>query len=349
MIETLKAGVRDLNPGYFAVVMATGIVSIAAWFEGMAAIGQALFALNNVIYALLWLLTFARLAFYPSRLLEDLTSHGAGAGFLTAVAATCVLGSQYVIIADSSATASVLWAAGILLWLVLIYVFFAAITIAEAKPRLETGLNGAWLLAAVATQSIAVLGVLLSPRLPIGRETGLFVALSAFLLGSMFYLLIITLILYRFTFFQISAEAMSPPYWINMGAVAIATLAGARLIQNASASSLLRELRPFLIGFTLFFWTTATWWIPLLLVLGAWRHLVKRHPLRYHPQYWSIVFPLGMYTAATYQLARAIDTPFLPLIPRYFVFVALAAWIVTFTAMVASITRGFVQPNPRPG
>lgn len=345
MIETLKAGVRDLNPAYFALVMATGIVSIAAGFEGMSLIARALFVLNNLLYAVLWLLTFSRLVFYRHRLLADLTGHGTGPGFLTTVAATCVLGSQYVVIAGNADAAAALWVFGIALWTGLIYAFFAAVTVADAKPGLETGLSGAWLLATVSTQSISVLGAMVAPRSMIGLDAALFVALTAYLLGCMFYLLIITLIVYRFSFFRLPPEALTPPYWINMGAVAITTLAGARLIQSTSAWPLLLELRPFLTGFTLFFWTTATWWIPLLVILGVWRHLVKRHPLRYQPQYWSIVFPLGMYTAATYQLARAIDAPFLPLIPRYFVYIALAAWTVAFFAMVTSLVRELMRPG----
>ncbi len=51
-----------------------------------------------------------------------------------------------------------------------------------------------------------------------------------FLLGCMLYLPLITLIFYRFTFVNVTTAALTPPYWINMGAVAITTLAGARLI-----------------------------------------------------------------------------------------------------------------------
>ncbi|MGH9350900.1 MAG: hypothetical protein ACRD2G_01855 [Terriglobia bacterium] len=56
-----------------------------------------------------------------------------------------------------------------------------------------------------------------------------------------------------------------------MEAMATSTLAGALLIQSAPVDPLLRELMPFLKGLTLLFWTTGSWWIPLLLILGVWR------------------------------------------------------------------------------
>jgi hypothetical protein len=64
-----------------------------------------------------------------------------------------------------------------------------------------------------------------------------------------------------------------------MGAAAITTLAGAMLISGAPQWPFLGDLLPFLKGFTLFFWSAGTWWIPLLLILGIWRHLYMRRPL----------------------------------------------------------------------
>jgi tellurite resistance protein TehA-like permease len=250
-----------------------------------------------------------------------------------------VLGSALLIVVDRFLPALVLWIVGISLWLVIMYTFFTAVTVRENKPTIEAGLNGGWLLAVVATQSISVLGTLLASRLVDYRELILFFTLCMFLLGCMLYLLLITLIFYRFTFGNVSVAALTPPYWINMGAVAITTLAGARLIIAAPGWSLLSEIAPFLKGFTLFFWAAATWWIPLLFALGFWRHVYKRFPLKYDPQYWGMVFPFGMYTVCTFQLSNAIDFPPLLVIPRYFVYLALAGWLAVSLGLIHTSIR----------
>ena len=177
---------------------------------------------------------------------------------------------------------------------------------------------------------------MLANRFEIYGETILFFALCKFLVGCMLYLLLITLIFYRFTFPNLTTAALTPPYWINMGAAAITTLAGARLILSAPQWSFFAEILPFLKGFALFFWAWGTWWIPLLFILGFWRHVYERFPLRYDPQYWGMVFPLGMYTACAFQLSKAINFEPLILIPRVFIYIAIAAWLAAFSGLFYS-------------
>jgi tellurite resistance protein TehA-like permease len=157
--------------------------------------------------------------------------------------------------------------------------------------------------------------------------------------GGMLYVWIIGLIFYRYTFFEMQPSDMSPPYWINMGAVAISTLAGTMLVAGAPPAGLLTDLLPFIKGLTLAFWATATWWIPMLVILGAWRHVYRRFPLRYDPLYWGAVFPLGMYTACTFRLAVVFRLDFLLQIPRVFIYIALAAWLATFLGWTKKVAR----------
>lgn len=324
----VQDGIRDLFPAYFALVMATGIVSIACHLLAMDFLAFPLFYLNQFFYLILWLMTITRLIRHPKQLLADLSNHRLGTGFLTLVAGTNVLGSQFVILAANTSAALVLWILGLALWIFLIYALFTVLTVKEEKPPIDAGINGAWMLFVVSTQSIVVLGMLLASRFAPHEELFTFAMLGFYLLGCMLYVVLISLIIYRFMFFKIGADEMGPPYWINMGAVAITTLAGDNLLLKGTAP-FLTELIPFLKGFTLFFWVAGTWWIPLLFLLGAWRHLYKRYPLTYHPVYWGLVFPMGMYTVATFRLAQVMKLDFLLLIPQYFIYLALLAWLLT--------------------
>ena len=78
--------IASLHPAYFAMVMATGIVSIAAQLLGMTAVAWLLFALNLVFYPALVALTIVRIARYRDRVVADLLDHGRSVGFFTTVA-----------------------------------------------------------------------------------------------------------------------------------------------------------------------------------------------------------------------------------------------------------------------
>jgi tellurite resistance protein TehA-like permease len=336
----MRDAIASLNPAYFALVMATGIVSIACDLLGLRPIAVALVGLNVIFYPTLWVLTLLRVVWYRDRLLADLRHHGRAVGFFTTVAATCVLGTQLLIVFNERSIAVGLWVAGIVLWATITYTVFTILTVKADKPPLAEGINGGWLVSVVAAQSVAVLGAQLARGFGVYTPHTLLFCVAMWLGGGMLYIWIISLIFYRYTFVEMHPSDLAPPYWINMGAVAISTLAGSLLVAAAPLSPVLRELLPFVKGLTLMFWATATWWIPMLVILGVWRHVYSRFPLRYDPLYWGAVFPLGMYTVSTFRLAQAIDAPFLFAIPRMFVWVAFAAWSVTMIGLVHRLIGG---------
>src|ERR1019366_5518504 len=93
----MERNLAEMHPSYFGLVMATGIVAIASHLLGFKWIGQILLWLSVVCYASLWLLILARLAFFPRAMLTDLADHNRGVGFFTVIAATSVVGSQFLL------------------------------------------------------------------------------------------------------------------------------------------------------------------------------------------------------------------------------------------------------------
>ncbi len=210
-------------------------------------------------WLVLWLLNVLRMVRHPERFFADMVDHLRGPGFFTMVAGTAVLGSQFVIFAAGYRVATALAGVALALWVGLTYTIFVAFTIKENKPSLDQGISGAWLLAVVATQSLAVLSALLAAHAspPWKLELNFF-ALSMWLWGGMLYIWMMSLIFYRYTFFRLAPDDLTPPYWINMGAMAVSTLAGSLLIVNAPEAPFLTSILPFLKGFTIFYWATGT-------------------------------------------------------------------------------------------
>ncbi len=313
--------------------MATGVISIACELLGLRPVALGLVAFNWIAYPVLWMLTLIRVVRFPRLLMLDVFNHQRAPGFFTLVAGTCVLGTQNMIVLEARGLATTLWWLGLGLWFIVMYTFFTAVTVRARKPTLAQGINGAWLIAAVATQSIVVLRAAIDTGAP-PHEAIQFLTITMFMIGSMLYLAIIPLIFYRLTFVALSHAEFSPPYWINMGAVAISALAGSLLLLQGDVWPLVGPLIPFIKGFTFFFWATATWWIPFLFALMTWRYLWKRDRFRYEPAVWGMIFPLGMYTTSSLQFDRAMGYGFLDPLPETLVFVALAAWALAVIGLV---------------
>ena len=288
-------------------------------------------------YGVLVVLTLLRLVRFGRLLVADLTSHAKGFAFLTTVAATNVLGSASAIVHGWWDLAWVLWWFSLGLWAVLAYSTLIAVVLRSPKPGLGAGINGTWFLLTVSTESIAVLGALLLVRHP---SDGLaFACIGAFLLGIVLYLIVMTMVFLRWTFQPLEPTEADPPAWIAAGAVAITVLAGSNILATRTVSPRVDRLGSLLEGLVTLAWATATFWFPVMIAIGVWRHIIRKLPLRYHPSYWALVFPLGMYGAATFKMRSVIQLDELEWVPKVTLGVALTAWTLAFAGMLLQGAR----------
>jgi tellurite resistance protein TehA-like permease len=338
-IDRLLHHAGDVRGGGFAFVMATGIVSIAAGSLSFNLVAVILFAINLAGFAVLTMLLLRRLLRHPGAVVSELSHHPTAAGFLTFAAAVAILGNEFAILTACPRIAAGLWLIGCVIWAGLIYAFFALLTVRPARPTQPGVPNGSWLLIVVATEALAVLGTYVGESFA-RPAIVVWLSLCLFLLGTFFYLIVIQMIIRRWLLHPSRAGDLTPSYWINMGAMAIATLAGARLEVLSDTAALPAALLPAIGAATMLCWTTAAWWIPLLAILTIWRHTAGGVPRSYDFEHWSAVFPLGMFTVATWTWSHVNHFDFLYWIPRLFFWIAILGWVACFAGM---IRRGFTS------
>jgi tellurite resistance protein TehA-like permease len=299
-----------VKPDSFAAIMATGIVSIAAMDHGLRVISLVLVVLAAV--GLPVLIVAAATAW--RRESWKLTDLDVSLGLCTYIAACAVVGAR---LAEHR---WVLWVlAGMALqgWLSL------APVVARRLWREHSGLrdraHGGWELASVATSGVAILMADLKV---------VFWALVLWALAIVVYLVMTGLIVGRAVHDSSAPGLVRPDIWILMGGAAIATLAGDH-IHKAGLT--------FVWPVTVVTWMVATAWIPLLIYVCIRRRVGLA---------WAAVFPLGMYSSATY--ATAVETGWhrLTTVSLAFFWIALVAWLLT---AVQALSRIGSPPAPAGG
>ncbi|MGN6200518.1 tellurite resistance/C4-dicarboxylate transporter family protein [Humibacter sp.] len=335
------AWLAAFDPGYFAAVMATGIVSVGAELLGFILIARILLVCTIIAFIVLGTAYVARAIRFPRRFTQSLVSPNTAVTYFTLVAGTNVLGVALLPLG--------VWVVSLLLglvafaiWLVLTYGLFCSIVLAGNRPRLRE-INGIWLVWVVGTQSVAVLATALAPSVP-QRSAQQVLEVTGLLfwgVGVVLYLVLVIIIFLRLLTIETTPAEMGPAYWILMGATAISVRAAAGILAVTSTLPMppLDEMRPFIIGFSVVLWAFGSWFIPMLVLFGLWRYFVHGYPWSYEPKIWSVVFPLGMYTVASLTLGRAIDFEFMIQLATVWVWIGVGAWCLVVVLMVLALVK----------
>jgi tellurite resistance protein TehA-like permease len=285
--------------------MATGIVALALREQGLVVVAWVFTALAAAAYVVL-VLAHLRTRPRPS-------SRGEAVELFAFVAATEVLAS----LSRWHSVSFALWALGAAAWLPVVFVVLST----PFKP--PDAVKGSWLLTAVATDSLAVSGAPLARRA--GADAGVALAALTWLLALSVYCLVVGLILRRVARREIGRSDLDGDHWVTKGALAISTLAGARVLAAMTVLGWDPGLREATRTLTLVVWVGALAWLPVLIVAEVWR---LRRPPFYSVARWSTVFPLGMLAVASHALALTAGVEAAKPVAVAFTAIGAAAWLV---------------------
>ncbi|MES9857254.1 MAG: tellurite resistance/C4-dicarboxylate transporter family protein [Sedimenticola sp.] len=338
-----KLWLKHFYPGYFSLTMASGIISIGLGIRDFSLLSMILGAFTLISWLVLFFLYTWRLKRYPREVLENLLNPRTTFIFFTFVAATNISGlllHQY----GFATLALGCWIAAFCFWSTLLYFCFSVLCFSHADRNINV-VHGGWLILIIGTQSLVLLGAKIAGDL--GKLSGYMMVEIYMLwgLGLIFYAIFVTLFCYRIFFLHMELSDYSPLMWVIMGAAAISANAGSSLLLADPIMPVLESLNPVIRLLSIMIWTWATWWIPLLVIFGLWKHGYCKVPLTYEPMQWSIVFPLGMYAVATYKLALAAEFTPLLFLSGGMLWVAVLAWLGVTLALVWSLLFNRDEPH----
>jgi hypothetical protein len=300
--------------------MGTGIVALSLWLGGYRTVSAVFLAIT----AFAWIALGSLLASCAHRAPTAVRMMARSPLALTGVAATAVLGAgagERGLLLTSAIALGVACA----LWVLLLV---------PTLGHLTTPTNGATLMLAVSTESIAALSAAVGE----GEHAPWLVvlAMAALVLGVVLYVLVIR----RFD----PQELRTAPgdHWVAGGALAISTLACSRIVLAADRIHTYLGALPVLKIVTAGVWVATMAWLPALLFFEA------RSPrLHYDIRRWSTVFPVGMYAACSLTAARALHLTFATQLARVWVWVGVALWALVVTGAVRE--AALRDPDPVAG
>ncbi|KSU64965.1 tellurite resistance/C4-dicarboxylate transporter family protein [Arthrobacter sp. NIO-1057] len=323
---------ENLSPGYFALTMGTGIVSIGLHEAGWDLISSVLLVIAAMSYVVLWVLYIWRAIAFSEVMKAELRRPEMAFGYFTVVAGTDVLAVR-LDAEGYSALSMVLVALAAVLWFIFGYVLPWQVFLTRDGKPIQSRVNGTWFIWAVASQSLAIGLSVVQSHLPQGESLIGLLAVLSWSVGVALYAGIAMLVLLRIVHFGMTPKEFEPPYWVIMGAMAIAVVAGSKIV-GMESTPMVDATRALIAGTVAAFWSYCLWLIPFLVGAGVWRHFVHRVPVAYTPALWSIVFPVGMFAVASINLGRVDSLPIVESIGHGTLIVAVLVWAVVFFAMI---------------
>lgn len=351
----------NITPNWFASVMGTGIVAVAAaslpeQFPGLRTAATCVWALASVMLVGLLVLTALHWRHHRqtarSHAGDAVMGHFYGAvpmAVLTIGAGTLMLGRDWIGPRAAVDVDWALWLAGTAIGLVCAATIpYLQFTSHDTAPD---GAFGGWLMPIVAPMVSASTGALLIPYTHSGqtRLTLLVCCYAMFGISLIPSIVVITLIWQRLALHKVGPARMVPTLWIVLGPLGQSVTAANLLATSAHLavpSPYTGALQAFgvvygvpVLGFALLWAAIAT----AVTVRTAAEHLP------FSLTWWSFTFPIGTCVTGTTGLAGHTDSTVLRVASAVFYAVLVGAWLLVVARTARGAYRGqLFLPKPPP-
>jgi tellurite resistance protein TehA-like permease len=330
----LPRAVRGADPRCFAMVMATGIVSVALRLVGSPDLSVVLLWVAAAAFAVLVVASAWRVAALSREVRGELSRPDRLFSYFTFPAAASVLAARLA--GDSPAGAvAALTAVTAVTWIALNGVVVAFLAAWAGPRRAIADVNGTWQLWVVGTQAAAIAATSAYTACVLPGRLAAWAAVLAGAAGAALYVVVTALVVTRLRVAGLAPGEPVAPYWVTMGAASITMLAAAQALQVTEATAL-TGFRAGLTDAGLAFWSVATGLIPALAVFGGVRWRRGLTPRGFRREWWMIVFPAGMYATASMRTGATAGVPAIRDTGTAAAWIAAAIWAAVFTWMTGS-------------
>ncbi len=352
--------VRQFTPNWFTATMGTGILSLTIpqfpfAQPALHQVGVVLWLFNIGLFAICCALMLGRAMFFWDSFVR-LFAHPVQSMFLGAIPmglATIVNGFLVfgipLVGARAVHIASFLWWIDALLavasgWIVPYLMF-------SRQQHAIENMTAVWLLPIVPAEVTAASGGLLAPHLAPGAASTI-VGLSVLLwtLSVPLALGVLSILFMRLALHSIPPRDMAVSGWLTLGPLGTGSLAMVLLGSDAVrafAGTPLAAIAPVAYGFALItgvlLWGYGAWWWVMAIVMTL--HHAKTD-LPFNMGWWGFTFPLGVYTAATFALARETGAIIFTVLGSIFVVMLALLWIVVMIRTAHGTWHGYLFRAP---
>jgi C4-dicarboxylate transporter/malic acid transport protein len=350
-----------ITPNWFASVMGTGIVAVAAaslpvQVPGLRAAAIVVWALAGFLFLALGIATALHWLTHRSTaqgyIHNPVMAHFYGAppmAMLTVGAGTLLLGRDLLGLRAAVDIDWVLWFAGTTTGLVCaVTVPYLVFTSHDIRPD---SAFGGWLMPIVPPMVSAATGALLLPHAPAGqlRLTMLWGCYAMFGMSLLASVVVITLVWQRLTVHKTGPARLVPTLWILLGplgqSVTAANLLGgnAHLAVPAPYST---ALAAFGVVYGVPVWGFALLWACLATAITI--RAARRH-LPFSLTWWSFTFPIGTYVTGTNGLAAHTGATLFRATSTILYLGLVLAWAIVAARTAHGSLRGrlFLPAQPR--